>query len=593
MTAPSVFISYSHKDEEWKDRLVTQLGVLKQEGILDLWDDRRIEVGDDWKPEIENAINRAAIAILMISANFLTSKFILDEEVPKFLARREKEGLRVIPLIVKPCAWTQVKWLSKIQARPKDGKPLSTQRAPQADADLAAFAIEIAGIVKRAKTSEVSETSEVWKISPDKISLAKLPSTSPDLFGRDDKLKELDDAWNNPRINIVSLVAWGGVGKSALVNKWLTQMGADNYRGAEQVFGWSFYSQGAAEGRQVSADQFIASALVWFGDPEMANSSASPWDKGERLAELIKGQKTLLILDGLEPLQNPPPVETGKIKDPALVSFLREMARQNRGLVIITTRLAVDDLKDFTVLPPLRGRDGEGSALERDLESLSPEAGADYLKHLGVDGTDAECQQASRDFGGHALALTLLGRYLKVVYGGDVRKRGEIPHVMDEQKQGAHARRVMKSYEHWLQGKPELDILRLMGLFDRPAQKGALDALRKEPAITGLTDKLQKLSDANWKYAVNDLRELRLIAPEDPHEPNALDCHPLLREHFGEQLKEANPAAWREGNNRLYEYYKASAKEFPNTLQEMAPLLRRCYTAVKRGNIKRRWMKCT
>ena len=288
MTAPSVFISYSHKDEEWKDRLVTQLGVLKQEGILDLWDDRRIEVGDDWKPEIENAINRAAIAILMISANFLTSKFILDEEVPKFLARREKEGLRVIPLIVKPCAWTQVKWLSKIQARPKDGKPLSTQRAPQADADLAAFAIEIAGIVKRAKTSEVSETSEVWKISPDKISLAKLPSTSPDLFGRDDKLKELDDAWNNPRINIVSLVAWGGVGKSALVNKWLTQMGADNYRGAEQVFGWSFYSQGAAEGRQVSADQFIASALVWFGDPEMANSSASPWDKGERLAELIK-----------------------------------------------------------------------------------------------------------------------------------------------------------------------------------------------------------------------------------------------------------------------------------------------------------------
>ncbi len=572
MTAPSVFISYSHKDEEWKDRLVTQLGVLKQEGILDLWDDRRIEVGDDWKPEIENAINRAAIAILMISANFLTSKFILDEEVPKFLARREKEGLRVIPLIVKPCAWTQVKWLSKIQARPKDGKPLSTQRAPQADADLAAFAIEIAGIVKRAKTSEVSETSEVWKISPDKISLAKLPSTSPDLFGRDDKLKELDDAWNNPRINIVSLVAWGGVGKSALVNKWLTQMGADNYRGAEQVFGWSFYSQGAAEGRQVSADQFIASALVWFGDPEMANSSASPWDKGERLAELIKGQKTLLILDGLEPLQNPPPVETGKIKDPALVSFLREMARQNRGLVIITTRLAVDDLKDFTVLPPLRGRDGEGSALERDLESLSPEAGADYLKHLGVDGTDAECQQASRDFGGHALALTLLGRYLKVVYGGDVRKRGEIPHVMDEQKQGAHARRVMKSYEHWLQGKPELDILRLMGLFDRPAQKGALDALRKEPAITGLTDKLQKLSDANWKYAVNDLRELRLIAPEDPHEPNALDCHPLLREHFGEQLKEANPAAWREGNNRLYEYYKASAKEFPNTLQEMAPL---------------------
>ena len=55
------------------------------------------------------AINTAGIAILMITANFLTSKFILDEEVPKLLARREKEGVRVIPVIVKPCAWTQVK----------------------------------------------------------------------------------------------------------------------------------------------------------------------------------------------------------------------------------------------------------------------------------------------------------------------------------------------------------------------------------------------------------------------------------------------------------------------------------------------------
>ena len=75
------------------------------------------------------------------------------------------------------------------------------------------------------------------------------------------------------------------------------------------------------------------------------------------------------------------------------------------------------------------------------------------------------------------------------------------------------------------------------------------------------------------------MRDLRLLAAADPHEPEALDCHPLLREHFGEQLKEANPAAWREGNNRLYEYYKTSAKELPDTLQEMAPL----FAAVMHG----------
>ncbi|MFT3891789.1 MAG: TIR domain-containing protein [Anaerolineales bacterium] len=557
MTSPSIFISYSHKDEEWKDRVITQLRVLEMEEMLNVWDDRRIEAGDNWYPEIEKALNAASIAVLLISANFLTSKFIKTEEVSRLLDRRAKEGIRVIPLIVKPCAWTQVKWLSPIQGRPKDGRPLSGGNEFQIDTDLAALANEIAGIIKRV---EVRADGRPPLLSPEKISLAKLPSTSPDLFGREDRLKQLDDAWNNQDINVLSLVAWGGVGKTALVNKWLSNLAKDNYRGAERVYGWSFYSQGAAEGRQVSADQFIAAALTWFGDPDP--TAGSPWDKGERLAEYIKKQRTLLILDGLEPLQSPPPVETGKIKDPGLTSLLRELARQNPGLVVISTRLPVDDLKDFI----------GSTAKEIDLEALSDDAGAEYLKYLGVDGTEEERKEASHDFGGHALALTLLGRYLKVVHGGDIRKRREIPHVMDEQKQGKHARRVMESYEEFLKGKPELDILCLMGLFDRPAEKGALDALRKEPAISGLTDELEKLNETNWKFAVNNLRDLRLLAEQDPHEADILDCHPLLREHFGEKLKAENAKAWSEAHGRLYEYYKASAKEYPDTLQEMTPL---------------------
>jgi len=603
MPTPSVFISYSHKDEEWKDRVVTHLRVLQMQDMLDVWDDRRIEAGDEWRAEIENALNAASVAVLLISANFLTSKFILDEEVPRLLERRAKQGVRVIPLIVKPCAWTQVKWLSPILARPKDGRALSAGNENQIDADLAALANEIAAIIKRAdKTFEVSETSQVWKIAPDKVSLAKLPSTSPDLFGRENELAALDAAWSGRetrfsrreengflKTNVLTLVAWGGVGKSALVNKWLSQIAAENYRGAERVYGWSFYSQGAAEGRQVSADQFIAAALQWFGDPDP--TLGSPWDKGERLAELIKQARTLLILDGLEPLQNPPPVEIGKIKDPALTALLRELARQNPGLVVITTRLTVDDLKDFvaTQSPSNSGIASsqktllamtQGTALQIDLENLSAKAGADYLGHLGVDGTDAERQDAAKDFGGHALALTLLGSYLKVVHQGDIRKRKEIPHVLDEQKQGAHARRVMASYEKFLRGKPELDIVRLMGLFDRPAERGAIDALRKPPAIQSLTSNLQSLSSAQWLYAINNLRELRLLAhPERESKDDTLDCHPLLREHFAEQLRASNPNAWREANSRLYEYYKSAAKELPDTIEEMAPL----YAAVMHG----------
>lgn len=417
--------------------------------------------------------------------------------------------------------------------------------------------------------------------APVKISTAKLPSTSADLFGREAELAVLDAAWTPPplsatgegrgggKTNILTLVAWGGVGKTALVNKWLSLLERDNYRGAERVFGWSFYSQGAAEGRQVSADQFIAAALKWFGDPQMAESSASPWDKGERLAELIRQSRTLLVLDGLEPLQNPPPVETGCLKDPALSTLLRELARHNPGLVVITTRLAVDDLKDFR----------DGASKQIDLEALSDEAGATYLKHLDVIGTYAERKLAAHEYKGHALALTLLGRYLVDVYDGDIRKRDLIPRLTDEEEQGAHAKKMMHAYEKWFEGQPEQNILCVMGLFDRPAEKGALEALRAAPIITGLTDHIQGLSQEKWQIALKHLRQARLLADRDPHEPETLDCHPLLREHFGEQLRTSNIKAWREAHSRLYEYYKSRAKELPDTLEEMTPL----FAAVAHG----------
>ena len=104
MTLPTVFISYSHKDEDWKDRLVTHLGVLQREALLDLWDDRRIGAGEDWYLEIQNAMNAASVAVLMVSANFLTSNFILQEEVPRLLERRDGEGMRIFPVIIRPCA---------------------------------------------------------------------------------------------------------------------------------------------------------------------------------------------------------------------------------------------------------------------------------------------------------------------------------------------------------------------------------------------------------------------------------------------------------------------------------------------------------
>jgi tetratricopeptide (TPR) repeat protein len=203
----------------------------------------------------------------------------------------------------------------------------------------------------------------------------------------------------------------------------------------------------------------------------------------------------------------------------------------------------------------------------------------ELLKYLGVKGTDDELKQAVRDFDGHALALMLLGTYLAIVYKGDIEKRDRIAKLTKENKYGGRVRQMMESYEAWFKDQPELDILRIMGLFDRPAEGGAIEVLRAAPPIKGLTTKLTDLSHENWQFALNNLRKTGLLTKEDPSMPDTLDCHPLIREHFCDELKENNPEAWKEAHYRLYEYFKNQAKEYPDTIEEMSPL----YFAVAHG----------
>jgi hypothetical protein len=85
------------------------------------------------------------------------------------------------------------------------------------------------------------------RLGPKKISVARLPVTGSDVFGREDDIAFLDRAWANKDVNVVTIVAWAGVGKSTLVNHWLRRLAAEHYRSAQLVFGWSFYRRGQVE----------------------------------------------------------------------------------------------------------------------------------------------------------------------------------------------------------------------------------------------------------------------------------------------------------------------------------------------------------
>ena len=252
-----------------------------------------------------------------------------------------------------------------------------------------------------------------------------------------------------------------------------------------------------------------------------------------------------------------------QLSTPSLQALLKELAAFNAGLCVITTRLPVADIADHE----------RTSAPRRDLEHLSSDAGAHLLRALGVRGDQAELRKASDEFGGHCLALTLLGSYLADAYNGDIRCRKEVSeHLSHDARQGVHAQKVMESYQTWFGEGPELSVLRMLGLFDRPADQRALGALLKSPAIPGLTESLTDLNPTEWRSILARLRRARLLAGEDPHNPGQLDTHPLVREYFGEQLRSKRTEAWQECNRRLFHYYRTLAPQLPDSFREMEPL---------------------
>ncbi|MFT4925210.1 MAG: hypothetical protein ACI8WB_001302, partial [Phenylobacterium sp.] len=324
---------------------------------------------------------------------------------------------------------------------------------------------------------------------PLQIDLSAMPVSTGTIVGREKEIEQLNKSWQDHNTRVISFIAWGGVGKSSLINHWLNHMDENGFKGAAQVFAHSFYSQGSSNQRHVSAEHFINQAyqfLQYTGD-----RPTSPHDQGLQLAKLFSARKTLLILDGLEPMQYPPGDLQGRLKDQSLAALLKNLAFNLPGLCVITSRVEVFELQS-TNCP------------NYPLEQLSIEAGLQVLANNRVSGPKAEMVKAVEEVEGHALTLALLGSYIKTVYQGDIGQRDQMSAYISKRPQGRHAKKVMASYHDWLEDKnsPELDILHILGLFDRPASMDAINVLKTAPAIAGISERIQILDHEDWAYAV-------------------------------------------------------------------------------------------
>ncbi len=432
---------------------------------------------------------------------------------------------------------------------------------------------------------------------PARIAESRLTHSAELLIGREVELARLDEAWREHAQHVLIIRGIGGEGKTSLVAEWAKRLARRAYDGAD-YFDWSFYSQGTRDQTTASSDAFIAAALGFFGDEEgraLANSPASGRDKAERLLFHLRRKPALLVLDGLEPLQHPPGPLAGHLRDDAMACLLKGLARNNPGLCVVTTREAVATLDDFRA----------STAPEWELEHLSDDAGADLLRRLfeperpkGVHqlrSTPEERREISRAVRGHALTLRLLGGYIHRALR-DVRRWREVDFARadalhrtnprDPAARYGHAFKTMEAYERWLEsggahGARQLAVLRLLGLFDRPADEACLAALRRPPAIAGLTEPLIHLDEAEWNVVLAELEECALVAlPKADGSRRGIDAHPLLREYFARRLRERQPEAHRAAHRRLYEHLRATTREGQRpTLEALQPL----YQAVAHG----------
>jgi hypothetical protein len=393
------------------------------------------------------------------------------------------------------------------------------------------------------------------------------------MVGRDHMLAQLNQYWEQPSVRVVVLQAWGGVGKTALVNLWRERLrlSSDPDHAPQRVYCWSFQNQGV-ERAQTSSGRFFSHALQWFGAAQQRFNSEH--DKGVYLANLINSQRTLLVLDGLEVFQpwNSVLELKDQINDPALFALLKTLAQINIGLCLITTRQPLDK----RLLE-------HGGVVERPLSNLPTQAAVQLLQAAGVKGKAAQLEPVVQRYQRHAYSLVLLASYLKTYAQGDIRRLDTLPPLLaDDSAANGQGRQIMLAYADALAGKEDLGLLYVVSVFDLAVERGLILELIR--ALTAgyqsalRTLNIARLNEAQrWEACFQRLRKQGLLLGNNA---DWLDLHPLVRDFFRREFQHKYGGIKRIIHLELYAYYKAlPEKELPDTLVEMQPL----FSAVAHG----------
>jgi tetratricopeptide (TPR) repeat protein len=554
----SCFVSYTAADSSWAEWVAD---ILRKAGHRVTVQATDFLPGDNFVLRIQEAAAESDHTIVILSERFMASRFGAAEWAAAFVQDPTGRQRKLIPVAVDHMRPTGL-WSSIVRLEICD---LPEERARD---EILRALVPMQKPTPAFPGTKIAEP-DLTRIAGPRVDVWRLSSSPAQMVGRTVESEALTRAWLSGQDNIVAVVGWGGAGKTTLIANWLAEMATYRYHGAENVFAWSFDGQSDDESWATS-DQFF-DAMIRFLDIEGVSSSTT-WERCREATKLLQQTKSLIILDGLERIQHPPGALEGTLRERVMQMFIRELAALNAGMLVLTSRLPVIDVdvyigKTCQLLP---------------IPELSRAESIEILTSGGVQGELAQLSRIADEVRDHPLSLRLLSGYLQTVFDGDARMWESSGLSKAIAGEGGNASAIMDQYAAWFDGKPELQLLQMLGLFNREAAEEELAVLRELPVCEGLNNQLATMTRSDLAYTIGSLRRAGMIQNHPTRE--GIDAHPLVREYFQRSFRRRSPEAFREGHRRLRNLLTARSSPRPRNLEECAPVIAAIWHGTRAGD---------
>ena len=580
-----VFLSHSHDDA----KLVEVLGDrIEDEAELRVWLDKWILIpGDHWQRAMSKGLYKAKTCVVCIGKKTPMGWF--KEEIERALNRQTKDpSFRVIPVILPGADSAVVDDFLELRTwvNFKDGlndleafhslicgiRGIPPGRLPQnanSDTDLNNIQTKFVDKLSRGlggpRSKDFAKTDDRMTAKRTVRKMLHAVPPEPNFVGRACEMAILSKAWTSMSAHLVSVVAWGGFGKSLIVRKWIDEFGIASAQTTEPelIFWWSFYHNDSLEA-------FVDVALSSFPTVGPYTYKGDHLDaRFDALLSCMANTPSIIVLDGLEEMQHTELGDYfGKCRYYHLSNFIRRICEGDCGhsLCVITSRLPVVDAKVFEGIKHININLEEHPLTTGEARSL--------LVKYGMHGDSGTLDDVLLDYGRHPLAMATIASLVAKYFHGDARKVQSMPSLMIPEEPAKDRFKISRilSWYNSLLSEHERTFLQAVATFRFMAPVRLLWLLLDFSILGIEKDSKQPGAEGHLRAIGSHLSDLRLLRYSSDADSYLL--HPLCKKFFAS--KTPNLLS-REFHQIVFEALISEAPTMPDSIDQMWPLIEAVY----------------